>query len=64
MAGGESNETSSNKMNIENDENKGVQANFDNARKVSNSTNPITNKSGGQGEAGRFCLFEAFIDYF
>ena len=44
MAGGKSNKTSSNIMNIENDD-KGVQANFDDARKISVSTNPIT-KSG------------------
>ena len=45
MPGGKYNETSSNIVDVENDD-KGVQANFDNARKVSNSTNPITNNSG------------------
>ena len=44
MAGGKSDETSSNKINFENDD-KGIQSNFDDARNVSNSTNPII-KSG------------------
>ena len=45
MPGGKYDETSSNIVDNENDD-KGVQANFDIARKVSKSTNPITNKSG------------------
>ena len=48
MPGGKYNETSSNIVDGENDD-KGVQANFDIARKISESTNPITNQSGMSG---------------
>ena len=46
MPGGKYDETSSNTVDIENDDDEGVQTDFEVARKISISKNPINYKSG------------------